>query len=951
MKNLNNITSELKSPEFLRPYRPLPFWSWNDKLNKKRLAEQIEWMHGCGMGGFFMHARGGLITEYLGKEWMECCDACCNKAAELDMDAYMYDENGWPSGFVGGKLLADENNRDRSLTYKTGEYDPASFVSYDISGKSLLRADKAESDKKYLNVYCHVSVSTVDVLNPEVTEKFLNLTHREYKKRYGKDFGKKLKGFFTDEPQYFRWATAYTPMIAEYFKSEYGEDILNGLGLLFAEKEGYEDFRYKYWHGMRTLFLKNFAKKVFDFCEENGVALTGHYIEETSLANQMMCCAGLMPFYEYEHIPGIDWLGRGIGGEIAVKQVGSVAAQLNKKRVLTETFGCCGWDVTPRELKRLLDYQYLGGVNVMCHHLFPSSEYGQRKRDYPQHYTPLNPWIKLKFKEFNEHYTRLGALMGNSDETVNVAVLHPITSAYLDYKREEAYFNLHDLDADFYEQTELLASKHIPHHYVDEILLEKHGSVKKNKLVCGKCEYDYLIIPSVKTMATETAAMIEKFAENGGKLLFMGKRPEYIEGKKHVCDLHSNCSLDDIAAAQPYKIDNPNLRSALFKCKHGEFVFTVNSTAEEQQYTLTAKNAISVRKLDLDTAEPSDPLPLTRTLRAGQSEVLFLCSQKPVNEIKKPVISLRGTQRVIGSTENTLMLDKAYCALEGESYGEKEALIKTFSRLLEKRYKGELKLKYEFTANIVPEKLELYAEDMNTKSVSVNGEKVQKKGTLENEPMVWIFDIAKLVKQGKNEIEITLDYYQNESVYYALFGEGVTESLRNCMVYNTSLESVYLSGDFGVYPVNLKNGQSERTVICDDFIIDKRKPTLNSFITDGYPTFAGSITLESEINCPEGGCLLEIGGRWQTAEVEINGKVKSLLFDTATDISDIAQAGKNTVKVTLTTSLRNLMGPHHFAPADEPEAVGPDHFDLTGSWVNGESPLYRDSYSLVKTEF
>ena len=62
-----------------------------------------------------------------------------------------------------------------------------------------------------------------------------------------------------------------------------------------------------------------------------------------------------MPFYEYEHIPGIDWLGKNTHSELSVKQVGSVAAQLGKKRVITETFGCCGWDVGIQDLRESPD--------------------------------------------------------------------------------------------------------------------------------------------------------------------------------------------------------------------------------------------------------------------------------------------------------------------------------------------------------------------------------------------------------------------------------------------------------------------------------------------------------------------------------------------------------------------------------------------------------------------
>ena len=92
--------------EIPNEYRAVPFWSWNDKLETEKLKKQIRWMKDMGLGGFFMHARGGLKTPYMSDEWMECVSVCCDEAEKLHMDAWGYDENGWPSGFAGGKLLA-----------------------------------------------------------------------------------------------------------------------------------------------------------------------------------------------------------------------------------------------------------------------------------------------------------------------------------------------------------------------------------------------------------------------------------------------------------------------------------------------------------------------------------------------------------------------------------------------------------------------------------------------------------------------------------------------------------------------------------------------------------------------------------------------------------------------------------------------------------------------------
>ena len=81
-----------------------PFWSWNDKLEKQELEKQIEQMKQHGIEGFFMHARGGLKTGYFSEEWFDMIETCLDKADELGMQAWAYDENGWPSGFANGRV-------------------------------------------------------------------------------------------------------------------------------------------------------------------------------------------------------------------------------------------------------------------------------------------------------------------------------------------------------------------------------------------------------------------------------------------------------------------------------------------------------------------------------------------------------------------------------------------------------------------------------------------------------------------------------------------------------------------------------------------------------------------------------------------------------------------------------------------------------------------------------
>ena len=77
-----------------KEYRPIPFWSWNEKLDTEETARQVRVMDKAGMGGFFMHARGGLKTEYMGEEWFSNIKAASEEAKKCGMFAWAYDENG-----------------------------------------------------------------------------------------------------------------------------------------------------------------------------------------------------------------------------------------------------------------------------------------------------------------------------------------------------------------------------------------------------------------------------------------------------------------------------------------------------------------------------------------------------------------------------------------------------------------------------------------------------------------------------------------------------------------------------------------------------------------------------------------------------------------------------------------------------------------------------------------
>ncbi len=931
-------------------YRPIPFWSWNDKLEIPELVRQIEWMKEQGFGGYFMHARSGLITEYLSDDWFNCVEACLDAGDRLNMQSWAYDENGWPSGFVGGKLLEEKENHDRYLTYKIGKFDKDAFVSYLLDGEELVRVFDVIETENCLNVYMHYSTSSADILNDEVVDKFIAATHEEYKKRLKGKFKSSLKGFFTDEPQYYRWAVPFTKVIVKYFKDELGQDILDKLGLLFVKKNGYRQFRYDYYKGMQHLMLNNFAKRIYDWCNENGSELTGHFVEETSLMNNMWACAGVMPFYEYEHIPGMDHLTRGDNSPVASKQVYSVSRQLGRNKILTETFGCCGWDISPAHLKRIAEKQYVNGVNIMCQHLLPYSEHGQRKRDYPAHFSWANPWVRKDFKPFNDYFAKLGYLLGESKDNASVALFCTIRSLYFDYVRGEECEECQTVSNSYDALARKLSKMNVSYHIIDETIMAKHASVNNGVLTVGKCNYSTIVFPKILAMDKSTKELLEKFYSTGGNVLFTDGAPEYLEGQPHEYLMKTNTSIEQILSTQDYQVDkfDTEVQSTIREFEGKKFIYAVNLSDDECDITFSG-NFKSFISYDLQS-DSTEKVGVNVHFNGNQSHILFLSNDEVVPSNPKSELVLSGEFKVDSDSGNYLTLDKLSYSFDGVSYSPEYRYVGVFNELLNKRYNGEVYLKYSFNVKGIPKNIFFLAEDMNILSCTINGVPFVLSGESDFEKKIYKTDISKLVKLGLNEVVIKINFYESDHVYYVLFGDDVQEGLRNCLVYDTTIESCYLQGDFGVYTDGgFTEGKDKNILFADNFYIDKKKDIILDTIKDGYPFFAGDITLEKSFISDGEPCVLNLKGNYCLAELILNGKkVEKNYFDNKVDITDYVKKGENVVKITLWTGNRNLLGPHHYNELEEPLFVGPEQYESTGTWKNGKSSIERDNYSFKK---
>ena len=245
-----------------------------------------------------------------------------------------------------------------------------------------------------------------------------------------------MAGFFTDEPQISSGGYPWTPSLPAEYQKQYEESLLEKLPDLFFHSETAYRTRIRFWRLITELFAKRYTKQVAGWCHENGLQLTGHLAYEKTMTGQLTANGTCMPQYACFDIPGIDWPGRRVSDCLTVLQAASVAHQLGKRQILSESFAMCGWNVSFEELRRIAEYQMVHGVTLLCQHLAPYSLGGIRKRDAPAALFVQQPWWK-EYRHFNDFISRVGMLLTLGNVHFSVLVLHPQQSAWALYDGSE----------------------------------------------------------------------------------------------------------------------------------------------------------------------------------------------------------------------------------------------------------------------------------------------------------------------------------------------------------------------------------------------------------------------------------------------------------------------------------------------------------------------------------
>lgn len=981
--------------------KPLVFWSWNDALEIPELLRQLREFRAAGVGGCFLHARAGLRTPYLGREWMDCCRAVCEEAKKLKLDIYLYDEDGWPSGFAGGVVPDQGEDYCQKHLYFTDTYPDENtskqhlLTAYARHGREYVLLWKAESGTPCppADLYALYTVrrNYVDLTYPPAVQCFIDNTHEVYARELGDYFGTVIRGIFTDEPQLaaegFHWGRHLIPAYA----SLCGRDLLEDVWRLAFEGENValtQKVRHDYRQMLQKQLEEVFSKKIGEWCEAHGLLFTGHFSAEDGLLLQLPTNGGVMPQYRHFQMPGIDHLGRRYAPLMLLKQVQSVAEQEGKPWRLSETFGCSGWNLTFDDITRIWGWQAINGMTTPCLHLAAYSLAGRRKRDYPPAFSEQAAWWEQAPTIMN-WMTNVTRFFSTADRQTDILVLHPLHDLWRRYS-PASVADCRGTATAMRSLIENLRYNGLDFDLGDETILAETARVDDGRLLVGQASYSLVIVPPCTFLEPETVALLRRFAEAGGRILYIDTVPDASglpEGvrsvnqpellRKQFCyscwdtPFHlTTAEGDPVGGVNTwfgYRQDGGR-QIALYPISD-------NLTHGQDMVELQLDGLWDVWQLD-PLNDTRRPLTVGHSDGATRSAVPLSCRKltllllQPTRVVQSPQLIADQAERyqpldwrVTLTAPNSLTLDEAALSLDGRHFGPVQPMPVLQRRVSELQAEKEHDVYLAFSFTAVDEcDLTAALETNALVELSCNGIPLCPPGAdapTYFDRSVRCLSLKGCVRVGENRI--VCRYRLGENVRRA---EGDFETIFNRFCPLWEPESIYLLGAFRL--VTATDPVREPTFYRihrpadggETFCLAPCAPLhIGDLTPQGLWFYRGAARFEAILPPIAAGqqVFLRLRGLHAvTATVQVgDGEPKPVLNDMEpVPLHGLRGDGTDLVTLTVYGSNRNLLGPHHHS-AGEMCFLGAKSFEGEYSWVDefiphiSQGSTWEDGYAFV----
>lgn len=293
---------------------------------------QDAWFDRAAARGF-----GGVATNVNFKDYLKSGEhwAAFRRGLEAarrrGMSLWLYDERGYPSGLAGGQtleghpewearglLIAQAETAGGPVVMDCPPGAPFLAAAYPVAGGALVLSGAVDlsarvqegklaweapsgawrvlvltEDRLYEGTHAAISLADklpyINLLMPEPTARFLEVTHDAYAARLGKDLGKWFVSTFTDEPSLMSifmrkqpWSVLpWSPNLPAAFERRNGYPVASVLPhLVWGAGPAAEKARHDFWGTVGDLVSEHYFGQIQNWCDRHDVLSGGHLLCE-----------------------------------------------------------------------------------------------------------------------------------------------------------------------------------------------------------------------------------------------------------------------------------------------------------------------------------------------------------------------------------------------------------------------------------------------------------------------------------------------------------------------------------------------------------------------------------------------------------------------------------------------------------------------------------------------
>ena len=529
-----------------------------------------------GFGGMVSNLsfRGGYVENE--DNWSAFVDGM-KGARDAGMCLWLYDERGYPSGTAGGITLRGHPEwQARGLLIADASTD-GEPVALDLPPGRLVRASAfpvndggidvphavdltgAIHDGKlewrppagswrvmaitesYIHENTHAALNLhdtrpyINLLMPEPTQRFLEVTHDRYAARLGDDLGRWFVSTFTDEPSLMSRfmrpmpyrVLPWAPNLPGEFEKRRGYALGRVVPLLIADGPNAAKARYDFWLTIGELVSENFFGQIQDWCRRHKLASGGHLLLEERIVDHVAFYGDFFRCVRHTDAPSIDCL-TSIPSHVPwriARMIGSIA-DLNGNRVtMSETSDHVQRYrrpedkrpvriVTEDEIRGTCNRLILNGINTI------TSYYG------------FGGLSTVQLRGLNEWVGRCCTMLKGGCQVTDLAVVYPVESIWPRFEpaRSGATDSASAMQVQrvFDRVSEILYTNRRDFTYIDCAALA-NARVEAGALVHGKLSWRVVILPCADTLPLDLWEKLARFWGQGGVIVSVAARPRNSE--------------------------------------------------------------------------------------------------------------------------------------------------------------------------------------------------------------------------------------------------------------------------------------------------------------------------------------------------------------------------------------------------------------------------------------